>query len=374
MKTVDGIYTSAQIFTNHVEDYALAQVKQICDHPVSKESKIRVMPDVHPGKVGPIGLTMTVQENVLPSIVGVDIGCGISLTKIRNKRIEYQKLDKIIREQVPSGMQIRKKIHRFNYEFPYEKLKCFRHINIEKAMLSLGTLGAGNHFIEIDQDKEQNSYVAIHSGSRYLGKAVAEYYLKEGQKYLKEQKMDVPYELTYLTGELAKDYLHDQELVTNYAKLNRAAMMDELVKGMKWKIEDEVSCTHNYVEISEDYAMLRKGAISAKSEEAVVIPINMREGIILGVGKGNKEWNFSAPHGSGRLMKRTEVSDRYTVADFKKEMKGIYCTCIGKETLDEAPFVYRNLEEIRKGITETVEVKQIIKPVYNFKAGSKERS
>ena len=375
MKTVNGVYASAKIFTDNVEAYALAQIQMLCDHAASEGSRIRVMPDVHPGKVGTIGLTMTVGEMALPNVTGIDIGCGITITKIKQKKIEYQKLDKVIRENVPSGAALRAKVHRFAEETGLERLRCCEHVNLDKAEASLGTLGGGNHFIEIDRDEEGGLYAAVHSGSRHLGKEVTEYYLAQGQKALKESGVKVPYELTYLTGELLEDYLYDQQIVQEFAEINRQAILDEIRKGMKWKMEESISCVHNYIEIPEEDSgaepMLRKGAISAKDGERVVIPINMRDGMILGTGKGNRDWNESAPHGSGRILKRSEVKSRYTMAQFKTEMKGIYCTCIGKETLDEAPFAYRRLEEIAGNIAETVEIDKVIRPVYNYKDGSR---
>lgn len=369
MKEIKGAYTSAKIFTDNVEDYAIAQVQLICDNAAADGGMIRVMPDVHPGKVGPIGLTMTVTNAVLPNIVGIDIGCGMTMAKLKDKRMEFQKLDAVIRENIPAGFAIRKKPHRYSEQFDFARLKCFKHINLPKVMLGMGTLGGGNHFIEVDQDDDKYLYIIIHSGSRSLGKAVAEYYLKAGQAELKAKGIEVPYEMTYLTGDLMADYLYDQQIVQEYAAQNRAAMLDEIIKGMKLKIENINSCVHNYIEIGEDYKMLRKGAISAKAGEEVIIPINMKDGVIIGTGKGNAEWNYSAPHGAGRILKRTEVSSKYTVSSFKKEMKGIYTSCIGKDTLDEAPFAYRKLADIKDLISDTVEIQKILKPVYNFKAG-----
>lgn len=372
MQEIKGAYASAKIFTDNVEEYALAQVKMICDNEAAAGSVVRVMPDVHPGKIGPIGLTMTLADAVMPGIVGIDIGCGMTLAKLKDKRMEFPKLDTVIRERVPAGFQIRKKAHRYSEEFSFAELRCFKHINLPKAMLSMGTLGGGNHFIEVDQDGDKKLYIVIHSGSRSLGKAVAEYYLKAGQTALKEKNIEVPYELTYLTGALMDDYLNDQQIVQQYAAQNRAAMLDEIVKGMKLKVEEVVSCVHNYIEITPVRKLLRKGAISAKAGERVIIPINMKDGIILGTGKGNSEWNGSAPHGSGRLLKRTEVSSRYTVASFKKEMQGVYSSCINKATLDEAPFAYRRLEEMQELLSDTVEIERILRPVYNFKAGGED--
>lgn len=378
MKTMIGSQTNASIYTTNneqtnIDQYAIAQLQALCDNPANKGCKICVMPDVHPGKVGTIGLTQTINNAILPNVVGIDIGCGMTLAQIKGKKCEFQKLDSVIRDSIPSGFAIRKKVHRFADEFDFSALICSKSIREEKALLSLGTLGSGNHFIEVDKDHEGNLYVVIHSGSRHLGKEVTEYYLNEGQKILKGQGIFLPYELTYLTGELMEDYLHDLQVVQAFATLNREIMMDELVKGMKWKVIDSYSCIHNYVESSETtynhLPLLRKGAISAKIGEQVIIPINMKDGILLGTGLGNEDWNCSAPHGAGRILKRKDVKANYTVSNFKSEMKGIYSPSIGKETLDEAPFAYRRIDEIMEVISDTVSVTNIINPIYNYKAG-----
>lgn len=236
-------------------------------------------------------------------------------------------------------------------------------------MNSLGTLGFGNHYIEIDVDDEKNYFLCVHSGSRHLGKEIAEFYLTEGQKILKKRGENVPYELTYLEGDLMKNYLSDLEIVQEFAFLNRKIILEEICKGMKWKIEEIFNCTHNYVEEK----ILRKGAISAKSGEVVMIPVNMRDGVIFGRGKGNLEWNNSAPHGAGRILKRTEVKNNHTLSEFKSAMKGIYSTSISKDTLNESPFAYRKIEDILPVIGDTVEVEKILKTIYNFKAGSIEK-
>jgi len=376
LRTINGVYTSATIFTTtnnqtNIDEYALAQLQMLCDNEASKGCKIRVMPDVHPGKVGTIGLTMTIGERILPNLVGIDIGCGMTMAQINAKRIEYQKLDTVIREKVPSGTYIHSKAHLFA-AFDFTSLCCFQNIRQDKAVLSLGTLGGGNHFIEIDQEDDGSYYAVVHSGSRHLGKEVTEYYLREGQKQLKEGGIDIPYELTYLEGELKEQYLNDLQIVQNYAALNRELILEALAKGMKWKITDTSSCIHNYVEAADtsynELPILRKGAISAKKGENVIIPINMRDGIILGTGLGNEAWNCSAPHGAGRIMKREDVKSHFTLSAFKTEMKGIYSSCVNKETLDEAPFAYRRLDEISEVIKETVTINKIIRPVYNFKA------
>lgn len=228
MKTVNGIYASAVIFTDTIEDYALAQIKMLCDNAAFRDSKIRVMPDVHPGKVGTIGFTATVGKRVLPNVIGIDIGCGITIAKLKQKRTEYQKLDTVIRENIPSGFKTRKKIHRYAETFDFTKLKCYEKIRKDKALFSLGSLGGGNHFIELDQDEGDSLYVVIHSGSRHLGKEVTEYYLNEGYKLIRQRNEDIPYELTFLEGELKDAYLNDLEVVQDFAALNRRIILEEL--------------------------------------------------------------------------------------------------------------------------------------------------
>lgn len=374
MKTINGVYTSATIFNTNttdgsIDDYALAQLQNLCDNESFAGCKIRVMPDVHPGKVGTIGFTSTLGTKLMPNVIGIDIGCGMTLAQIKGKVKEFQRLDTIIRENVPSGFDTRKKPHHAALNFDFSALRCNKHINEEKAILSLGTLGSGNHFIELDQDDEKNTYLIIHSGSRHLGYEVTEFYLREGQKYLKSPKIELPYELTYLEGKLMADYLHDLAIVQDFACLNREIMMDEIVKGMKFKVLETFSCIHNYVDFTHDTPILRKGAISAREGEKVIIPINMRDGVILGTGLGNAEWNYSAPHGAGRIMKREDIKTHFTLSAFKSAMKGIYSTCIDKNTLDEAPFAYRDITALREAITETVRIDKMIKPTYNFKAG-----
>ncbi len=380
MEIIKGAFSEAHVFTTNncntaLDQYARAQLQMICDNESSKGCLIRVMPDVHPGKVGTIGLTITIGDRIIPNLIGIDIGCGMTLAQIKGKKVEGQQLDTVIRDCVPAGFNTRKKPHRLAEEFTFSELKCASHIRTDKARLSLGTLGGGNHFIEIDKDDDNNFYIVIHTGSRHLGKEVTEYYINEGQKFLKEKGLDIPYEITWLEGELKDAYLHDMQVVQRFATLNRQIILDELAKGMKWKVLDMYECIHNYVDATPETLetfhspMLRKGAISAKKDEKVIIPINMRDGIILGTGLGNQDWNCSAPHGSGRIMKREDVKNSFTVSSFKSEMKGIYSSCIGKDTLDEAPFAYRPIAEIANVISDTVKIDKIIRPVYNFKAG-----
>lgn len=369
MNKIQGNYAEAVVYTDDLEEYAKAQIQLICDNEISRDTVIRVMPDVHPGKVGPIGLTMTLGERVMPNLLGVDIGCGMLMAKVKTKGLEFQKLDKVIRENIPSGFAIRQQQHSMAEEFDLSRLNCHSHINEEKVRRSLGTLGGGNHFIEIDKG-EKDTFVVIHTGSRHLGVEITENYIREGQEHLKAKDSDVPYELTWLEGALKDAYLHDVSVAQEYAALNRRIILREILKGMKWKESECIESVHNYIDVlSDGRKILRKGAISAREGQPVVIPVNMRDGVIIGFGKGNMDWNESAPHGSGRKYKREDVKNNFTVSAFKAEMKGIYSTCIGAGTLDEAPFAYRDINCILDNINETVDVTEILKPLYNYKAG-----
>lgn len=368
MQKIIGTYTSAAIYSDTAEDYAKAQAKMICDQPAAENSKIRLMPDIHPGHIGPVGLTMTIADKVMPGLIGTDIGCGVSYIKIKKTNIEYQKLDKVIAEMIPAGSSIRTEPHRLSDDFDFSDLVCRKHINAKKALLSLGTLGSGNHFIEVDVDTEGNQYLVVHSGSRHLGKEIAEYYLKRGQAELKEKGLDIPYEMTFLERQLMGDYLKDVITVQGYAMLNREIILREIAKAMKWKIVSYGECIHNYI---DENKILRKGAVAAYEDDEVIIPINMKDGIILGKGKGNPEWNYSAPHGSGRILSRSDVKNHHTVSEFKKEMKDIHCSTVGADTLDEAPFAYRSIDEIRDAIKDAVDIVKVLKPVYNYKAGER---
>lgn len=371
MDNITGRFATASVFAANIEDYARSQIRMILDNQVSINSKVRIMPDCHPGKVGPIGLTMTVTDKIIPQLMGVDIGCGMLMAKVEG-RFEYPKLDRVISENVPSGFNIRKMPHNKALFEVISELRCLRAVNSDKALKSLGTLGGGNHFIEVDKG-EDGYYVIIHSGSRHLGYDVADYYTETARRRLANMGKDVPYEMAYVEGTLMDDYLHDVEIATAYATLNREIILQEILKGMKWKEIERYESIHNYIgTLPDGTKILRKGAASACEGEMVIIPINMRDGVILGVGKGNPEWNYSAPHGSGRVLRRDEVKNHYTVSAFKNDMKGIYSSSISAGTLDEAPVAYRGIDEIKDVISDSVEVKEIVKPVYNFKAG-KER-
>ena len=398
---VKGEYNTARIYTDVVEDTALAQIKSLCDQEYVKDLRIRIMPDVHAGAGCTIGTTMTIRDAVAPNLVGVDIGCGMETIRIKNRHIELEKLDKLILEKIPSGYEVRKKPHSLCEQIDLEQLRCKKEarLDLRRAALSLGTLGGGNHFIEADQDQEGKLYLVVHSGSRHLGLEVAQYYqeqayrelngntkkdekaliatyraqgrkkeIERALKALKKQiKTSVPKSLAYCTGALMEDYIHDMKLVQQFAMLNRKAMMDELIRGMKLKVEEEFTTIHNYIDT--DAGILRKGAVSAKKGEKLLIPINMRDGSLLCVGKGNEEWNFSAPHGAGRLMSRAQAKKTWTVSEFKKQMKGIYTTSVNGATLDECPMAYKGMEDIVRNIGDTAEIVKVIRPVYNCKAG-----
>lgn len=376
MITIYGKYADAVVYTTSNEEYnfdnySRKQLQMLCDHPSAEGCKIRVMPDVHPGKVCTIGLTMTVGDSLLPSLVGADIGCGMTIAKIKATHIEFEKLDTVIRENIPCGGRIRKTAHHTSNTDSLEELFCHKNIDSAKALLSIGTLGGGNHFIEIDKDDDDNFYIVIHSGSRHTGIEVTDYYLKRGQReqQMKKQGGYAPYEMTCLSGKLMEAYLHDLRIMQEFAIQNRNAMLDEIARGMKFKILESYSCIHNYVDFTGKERILRKGAIRADKGERVIIPVNMRDGVILGTGLGNEDWNFSAPHGAGRIYRRSEVGDYHTVSEFRKAMEGIHSVCINKDTLDESPFAYRKIGEITSVIGSTVKIDKIIRPVYNFKAG-----
>lgn len=368
MNLVEGKYNTAKVFTDIVENVALDQIRTLCNQEYAKDSKIRIMPDVHVGAGCTIGTTMTIKDVVVPNLVGVDIGCGMETIKIKNKHIEVQKLDKLIYEKIPSGFNIRKNTHKLNEEIDLTQLRCVKDgkINLDRAVKSLGTLGGGNHFIEANKDEAGVIYIVIHSGSRHLGLEVANFYQAQACQSLFHNK-EIPRTLAYCEGQLMEDYIHDMKIVQRFAMLNRKAMMDEIIRGMKLKIEEEFTSIHNYIDT--DSNILRKGAVSAKTGEKLIIPINMKEGSLICIGKGNEDWNFSAPHGAGRLMSRKQTKNCYTVSEFKKQMKGIYTTSVNEKTLDECPMAYKGMEDIVNNIGETAEIVDLIKPIYNFKAG-----
>ncbi len=402
MLEIKGKYNTAKIFTDIVDQESIAQIMLLCNQEITSGSKIRIMPDIHAGAGCTVGTTMTITDKVIPNLVGVDIGCGMELIKIKEKHIELQKLDKLIYQKIPSGFSIREKAHPFIKQSSLNNLYCYKEINMLRAEKSLGTLGGGNHFIEADKDEEGNIYIVIHSGSRHLGLEVANYYQREGYRQLngsskadidaliqqlkaegrdKEiqksvaalknvKRTHIPKDMAYVQGDLFDKYIHDMKIIQEFAMLNRKAMMDEIIRGMKLHVVDQFTTIHNYIDM--EAMILRKGAVSAKKGEQLLIPINMRDGSLICVGKGNDEWNCSAPHGAGRLMSRSKARQSFTVSSFKSELEGIYTTSVGKQTLDECPMAYKSMDDIVNNIGDTVEIETIIKPIYNFKAGEED--
>jgi tRNA-splicing ligase RtcB len=399
MIEIKGACNEAKIYTDTLEGEAENQIRLLCEQDFVKGSKIRIMPDVHAGAGCTIGTTMTITDKVVPNLVGVDIGCGMETVRIGQKRLELQKLDKLIYEKIPSGRNVRAKQHRYGDEIDLSVLRCAKEMNVDRAYLSVGTLGGGNHFIEVDRDDSGALYIVVHSGSRHLGLEVANYYQELGYKALnkndqasldalivryktegrdkeiqgalkalkKQVITAVPFALAYVSGSLFDDYIHDMRIVQRFAEINRKAMMDEIIRGLKLDVEEQFTTTHNYIDTGN--MILRKGAVSARAGEKLLIPINMRDGSLICVGKGNEDWNCSAPHGAGRLMSRSKAKQSFTVSEFKKQMDGIYTTSVGKETLDECPMAYKDMSEIINNISPTAEITGIIKPIYNFKAG-----
>ena len=366
-----GKYNEAKIFTDVADEASISQVMLLLNQEFAAGSKIRLMPDIHAGMGCTIGTTMTISDKIVPNLVGVDIGCGMETIQIKEKHMELQKLDKLIYEKIPSGFNVREKPHRYLEKINLEDLYCYKHIDTRRAEKSLGTLGGGNHFIEADKDDEGNIYVVVHSGSRHLGLEVANVYQEAGYRALNGtdkniKRTNVPRQLAYVTFELFDQYIHDMKIVQEYARLNRQAIADEIVKGMKLHVLEQFTTIHNYIDT--DAMILRKGAVSARKGERLLIPINMRDGSLICIGKGNEDWNQSAPHGAGRLMSRSAAKESFTVSEFKNQMKGIYTTSVNKDTLDECPMAYKGMEDIVENIRDTVDVEKVIRPIYNFKA------
>ena len=367
MLEIKGVYTTAKIFTDTLEASARGQIQALCSQPLAEGSKIRIMPDVHPGKGCTIGTTMTVTDKVVPNMVGVDIGCGMLTVKLKEKRIDLPKLDSFIRQNIPHGRNLRERPHRSHGRLDVYDLRCVKKVDIRRSKESLGTLGGGNHFIEIDQDDQENLYLIIHTGSRNLGLRVAEYYQNRAYQSLGGRgQSEIPYELSYLTGQDMANYLHDMEFMQRFADLNRMIIKEVILDGMHLTEEDTFTTVHNYIDTES--MILRKGAVSARKGERLLIPINMRDGSLLCTGLGNADWNYSAPHGAGRLMSRGEALQSFTLSAFKKAMNGIYTTSVAKDTIDECPMAYKPMEEITRNISDTVIIDKILRPIYNFKA------
>lgn len=399
MLNIKGKHNNANIYTDNVDKETIAQVIELCNQEFTKDSKIRIMPDCHKGAGCTIGTTMTISNKVVPNLVGVDIGCGMLTAKLTLKEINLKALDSLMGTKIPSGFDIRdKELKAFTKHIDLEALKCKKHVNLDRAYKSIGTLGGGNHFVEVNKDDDGYLYLVIHSGSRNLGKQVCDYYQGKAVKYHKERKEyttkhiienckamhcedkiptliadnveRVPEALSYLEGQLFGDYLHDMRIVQRYAELNREAMAMEILSGMGLDpnevVESYSHTIHNYIDLQS--MILRKGAVSAKKGELLLIPINMQDGSLLCRGKGNPEWNHSAPHGAGRVLSRAQAKSQLSMDDFKESMAGIYTTSVMPSTLDEAPQAYKPMKDIVDNIGDTVEIIAVLKPVYNYKA------
>ena len=401
-----------KIFTGNIEQEAIDQINTLMEQPAFSNCKVRIMPDVHAGAGCVIGFTADLGDKVIPNIVGVDIGCGMltaelgRIDKSDNSIVEYvtdidyEKLDNVIRTCIPSGRNVHEEIKDVFLEL--KNLRCYSKLkNVDWLERSMGTLGGGNHFIEIDEGFEGRKYLVIHTGSRNLGKQVADYYqnlavelmigkdklayeqdkliaeykdhgryseiqdaIKELRNTWRNKTNDIPKELCYLTGKNRDDYINDMKICQRFAKKNRLMIALTIMFRMGWCAIDLFETVHNYI---DDSNMIRKGAISAKLGEKVLIPINMRDGCIIGVGKGNEDWNYSAPHGAGRIMSRNKARESISMESFRESMEGIYTTSVCESTIDESPMVYKPIHEIIENIKDTVDISEIIKPVYNFK-------
>ncbi|MCH5279689.1 MAG: RtcB family protein [Christensenellaceae bacterium] len=403
MFEINGKYNTAKVFANCADESAIAQVLLLCNQEFTSGSRIRLMPDIHAGAGCTIGTTMTITDKIVPNLVGVDIGCGMETVKLVEKDIDFRKLDMLIRERIPSGFDIRRTPHPYASEVDLNALNCRKHVNLNRAELSIGTLGGGNHFIEVDRDEEGSLYLVVHTGSRHLGKEAAEHYQNEGYRTLNSssdadvealiadlraqgkqrqiesavkqlrntKRTSIPKELCYVEGAMFDNYIEDMRIIQRFAVLNRQAITDEILRGMKLHEADCFTTIHNYIDTER--MILRKGAVSAKSGERLLIPINMQDGCLICIGKGNEDWNESAPHGAGRLMSRAEARNSFTVSEFARRMEGIYTTSVGKDTLDECPMAYKSIDSIVSNIGDTVSIERTIKPVYNFKAGDESR-
>jgi len=362
MIKVEGTHNTAICYTPELESKSYEQIKSVCDREEFADCKIRIMPDVHAGMGCTIGTTMTITDKIVPGMVGVDIGCGMETVKIAEKEIDFAKLDALIRREIPCGTGVRKSHHHLNEEIDLEKLKIADKVKLDRARKSIGTLGGGNHFIEVGKAENGTLYLVVHSGSRHLGTEVADYYQKNSHK----PSHNYPRDLAYVSGVLFDDYIHDMKLTQHFATLNRIAMTEVILQSMCLTEVERFTTIHNYIDT--DTIILRKGAVSAKNGEKLLVPINMRDGSLICVGKGNDDWNQSAPHGAGRLMSRTAALKKLSLDEFKSQMSGVFTTSVGRATLDEAPGAYKSMDEIVSQITPTADIIEIIRPVYNFKA------
>ena len=398
MFELKGKYGTAKVFTDLADDKSISQVMGLLNQPFSEGQKIRLMPDIHAGAGCTIGTTMTVTDRICPNLVGVDIGCGMHAVRLEEHIIDFARLDAVIREHIPSGFDIRESAHKNAFNVDLQALFCAEACVLDRAEKSVGTLGGGNHFIEVDRASDGSLWLVIHSGSRNLGKQVATFYQDEAIKSLhgvdrdlinktiadlKEQgrqkdiqksiaalqpvHKDVPDALCWCEGELFEKYVHDMRITQKFADINRKTMAEIILDKMGLHAVDSFTTIHNYLDTEN--MVLRKGAVSAAKGERLLIPMNMRDGSLLCIGKGNTDWNCSAPHGAGRLMSRGQAKGAISMADFAESMEGIWTSSVSEATIDESPMAYKPMEAIIENIGDTVEVIDRIIPVYNFKAG-----
>ncbi|WP_016994676.1 RtcB family protein [Lysinibacillus boronitolerans] len=395
MIEINGRFTNARIFAQTALQTAVDQIQELTDQAFMAGTKVRIMPDYHAGKGCVIGTTIQLQDRVVPNLVGIDVGCGVFVAQLDVTTVDFAQLDAIIRTYVPSGQDIHKEVSPSRHFVEFEG-KQFRASGLKDdyTNLSLGTLGGGNHFIELAKDEENQHYLLIHTGSRYVGAKVANWHQKRAYENLrredltekiealkqqgrqqeiqsmiqayKEQTPFVPKDLSYLEGEAFHDYIHDMKIAQQFARMNRWTIAETIAKQMDWHFTDTFDTIHNYIDT--ETMTLRKGAVRANKDEKLVIPMNMRDGSLICIGKGNAEWNYSAPHGAGRMFSRRAAKKALNMADFKETMQGIWTTSVNEETLDEAPMAYKPMTEITSAIGETVDIVKVIKPVYNFKA------
>ena len=369
MLEIRGKYNTAHVFTDTIDAAAVSQLMELCNQTFCKGSVIRIMPDVHAGKGCTIGTTMTLNGTVVPNLVGVDIGCGMELVRLRETELDFEALDRVIRGRIPSGFAIHAAALKAGRDVAQQlkALRCAEQVDLDRAARSVGTLGGGNHFIEVDRDEEGYLYLTVHSGSRHLGVEVCGHYQRLAiQNCTGRAGEFVPKELAWVEGPQFDDYIHDMRLAQMMALRSRQTMVDIIVSALDLHVEDAFTTIHNYIDT--DHMILRKGSVSARAGERLLIPINMRDGSLICTGKGNPDWNWSAPHGAGRLMSRSEAKELFSVEEYAAEMAGIFTTSVGRGTLDECPMAYKDMAEILSNIGPTVTVDKIIKPVYNFKA------
>lgn len=387
MLTIKGKYNTATVYTDILTDSTVGQIMTLCNQKFAQDAKIRIMPDTHSGSCCVIGTTMTIKDQVVPNLVGVDIGCGLNVTKVRKGvRLNFDKLDRIIRNRIPSGSHSHAKPQ---YQFSLEDIQAPIHRG--RVLRSLGTLGGGNHFIEVNEGSN-GFYLVIHSGSRVLGKEIAEYHQEIAYQKLTQlrqevklqakatnepdekatllqlrEEMKVPYELSYVSDQDLKNYLSDMQIAQYYAALNRQSMAQTILKAMKWEkqVVERFDSPHNYIDL--EHMILRKGAASARKGEKMIVPLNMKDGSIIGIGKGNDEWNQSGPHGAGRTMSRSQARASISLENYQHMMRHVWTTSVSKKTLDEAPKAYKSKKQLLENLHETMEVKEIIRPLYNYK-------